>query len=612
MSAILFVNGDARQIEQARESFAANYPDIDFLLSPADGDCSEVATAVAAKGYSVIMARGSRIAGIRDLNLPVTVVEVSVTALDTLRALKQAPKRGGRIGVVGSPSSMTGVEELAELLHLDVRVYRIAGNHMAWACVEEAIGAGAEVIMGGALTTGIAAEMGYPTVLIISRDGLLQAAREATEIVNAIRQEQRRSGLFGTLLGHINEGIIAVDNQGSVIVCNPAAERITGVTEAIGSPADRHFTQFGLGEILHTGEGTTGSILRCNDTDIVCNKVPVFVDGIVVAAIAAFQEVGRLQNMEANIRQHIYDLGHAATATFETMQVGSDKLRLAVSKAKEFARTDSSILLLGETGTGKELFAQSIHNYSARKRGPFVAINCAALPGQLLESELFGYVGGAFTGANPKGKPGMFELAHGGTLLLDEIGEMDIQVQGKLLRVLEERKIMRLGSDRVLPVDVRLITATNRNLRELIRKNAFRPDLYYRLNVLRLRIPPLRDRIQDIPMLAAYFLRVANKTGRTPALTKGAEKALQSHKWPGNIRELRNIIERLAVEQHESIDEAVVVAHLAEEMADLSPVCEDPDLSAIYDALAECGGNYTRAAKMLGLNRVTLWRKLRR
>ena len=179
--------------------------------------------------------------------------------------------------------------------------------------------------------------------------------------------------------------------------------------------------------------------------------------------------------------------------------------------AREFAVTDSSVLISGETGTGKEVFAQSIHNASRRIQKPFVAINCAALPAQILESELFGYVGGAFTGASQKGKAGLLEIAHGGTLFLDEISEMDYAIQSKLLRVIQEKKVMRLGSDRVLPVDVRIIAATNRNLKQRIAEHQFRADLYYRINVLRLRLPPLRERPDDIEAFAGVFLCTARQ-----------------------------------------------------------------------------------------------------
>ncbi len=612
---ILFVSADGGRISYARTVFAAEYPDIILMHTPPESDGSDIADAVRRHGVEVVIGRGAIHARVKRLNLPVTALEAPVTALDTLHALRVAKIHGLRVAAVASRSVITGVHELAEILDLDLRVYLLDGGRDPRALVKKAIEEGADSIIGGYMATSIAEELGHPNALIANHEeGLLQAAKEATEVVRAVREEKQRNGLVSTLLDHTNDGMVAIDATGKVIVCNPVAERIAGVSNAAGRPVDESFPELGLMRTLGTGKEDLGGVFRINGIDVVCDRVPVMVAGNVAAAVATFQDVRRLQQLEARVRRRIYDSGHAAAGTFETMRGNSPALTRAMAQAKEFALTESSVLLLGETGTGKEIFAQSIHNYSSRKKGPFVAINCAALPGQLLESELFGYEGGAFTGANPKGKPGMFELAHGGTLLLDEVGEMDIHIQGKLLRVLEERKIMRLGSDKVLPINVRLITATNSNLRELIRQNAFRADLYYRLNVLRLQVPPLRERREDIPLLAAYFLKLFSAKGKkAPRLTADATATMQEYHWPGNVRELRNIMERVAaLHKQEAVDAKTIMAFLAEEHAELTPPEFDEDLARIYGALAECGGNHTKAAKLLGMSRITLWRRLRR
>jgi transcriptional regulator with PAS, ATPase and Fis domain len=244
-----------------------------------------------------------------------------------------------------------------------------------------------------------------------------------------------------------------------------------------------------------------------------------------------------------------------------------------------------------------------------------VAINCAALASQILESELFGYVGGAFTGANPKGKPGLFEIAHGGTIFLDEISEMEYSLQGKLLRVLQEKKVMRLGSDSVIPVDVRIIAATNRNLKERVQENEFRQDLYYRINVLQLRIPPLRDRKEDIEALAEFFLKKhVGVTKRQLKLAPSAIQALTLYSWPGNIRELQNIIERvIALYHHENIDATTINLMLYDPLESTIPKDGLPtEIEKISKALASTNGKYAEAAKLLGISRSTLWRKLKR
>jgi transcriptional regulator with PAS, ATPase and Fis domain len=244
-----------------------------------------------------------------------------------------------------------------------------------------------------------------------------------------------------------------------------------------------------------------------------------------------------------------------------------------------------------------------------------VALNCAALPEQILESELFGYVSGAFTGASHKGKAGLFEVAHGGTLFLDEIGELTTMTQGKLLRVLQEKQVMRLGSDRVTPIDVRIIAATNRPLKRLVNEKKFRADLYYRLNVLQLRLYPLRERNEDVIALAHFFLdKHAAKMNRRLKFTPKALKELTRHNWPGNIRELQNVVERiLATLKGSKIDTEIVRAHLEDQFeSEINMQLQNAEMEDIRRALVLSRGKHSEAAKILGISRSTLWRRLKR
>lgn len=614
MPSILYVTADADRLQATSALFASDFPEIILMLSPPTTDGRDIAEAIAEHEAEVVIARGALYTRIKSWTPHIAVIEAPATALDTFHALKEAKRTGGKIGAVASESVMTGVRDLAEFMGLDLRAYPLDTGDAPQDLVRRAVAEGAEVIIGGFMAKNAADHLGVPCIVIVSRaEGLLQAAREARGIVQAVRQEKRRTVLLHALIDHTSDGIVACDASGAILVCNPAAERLLNVKDAVGHSADELLPGLGLTETIRTSEENLGCLLRVHKTDLVCNKIPVRVKGRAEAAVATVQDVYRIQQVEAKVRRSIYATGHKAVTTFDSLWWKSRAMKEAVAKAKEFALTDSSVLLLGETGTGKELFAQSIHNFSSRKKGPFVAINCAALPGNLLESELFGYEGGAFTGANPKGKPGMFELAHGGTLLLDEVGEMDALIQGKLLRVLEERKIIRLGSDRLLPVDVRLITATNRNLRELIQKNVFRADLYYRLNVLRLKIPPLRERTEDIPLLAKNFLSLFTpKSKSPPRLSPDAEISLQHHPWLGNVREIRNLMERMAaLHKCDVISGDAIAAYLAEEKSELCFSGHNPETAEIYRALAECNGNQTKAAEVLGISRITLWRKLK-
>jgi transcriptional regulator with PAS, ATPase and Fis domain len=326
--------------------------------------------------------------------------------------------------------------------------------------------------------------------------------------------------------------------------------------------------------------------------------------------------------MESVIRNQIYAKKHIAHYNFKDI-IGSSKAIIdTISIAKNYAKTESSILICGETGTGKELFAQSIHNESSRKNDAFVAINCGALPDNLLESELFGYVEGAFTGANKKGKAGVFEIAHGGTIFLDEISEMDYKNQASLLRVIQEKYVVRLGSHDIIPVDVRIIAATNRNLKKLVEENKFRADLYYRLNVLNLILPPLRVRKGDILTLMKLFLNTGQPIFKDKYVAhEEAVQFLNNYSWPGNVRELINITERIIATstspvitkeflqsiidpEHMSISEDTI------SLNDTYSIKEQIQIDEIIEALKNSNGNLTKAATLLGINRSTLWRRM--
>jgi propionate catabolism operon transcriptional regulator len=280
----------------------------------------------------------------------------------------------------------------------------------------------------------------------------------------------------------------------------------------------------------------------------------------------------------------------------------------ARNKAAHYAKSKAAILILGESGTGKELFAQAIHNESSRTNQPFVAVNCAALPENLLESELFGYDEGAFTGARKGGKPGLFELAHRGTIFLDEIGEMPLQIQSRLLRVLEEREVMRLGGDRLLPVDIRIVAATNRNIWEMVKNGHFREDLYYRLCVLELYLPQLIARKTDIPLLLNKFLSsypIGFLADDLAALCD--HPFFRVYPWPGNVRELKNFAERASVLYRPGCSIDDLVASLTPRNQLLSS-----EQDQLLETLAEADGNKADAAKRLGISRTTLWRKMQR
>ena len=349
------------------------------------------------------------------------------------------------------------------------------------------------------------------------------------------------------ILNEIDEGIISVDQNEDIIIANKMATKLLkceiGQNNRNFKGIITGFKRIKIFKDDHRDNNRISAIYSIHGKDILINKIPV-VGPKDKHFIYTFKEISELQAMENTVRRKLAEKGYVAKYVFDDIWTKSEKVKKVKDKALKFAKTDKNILITGESGTGKELFAQAIHNESLRKNGPFVAVNFAALPENLVESELFGYEEGAFTGAKKGGKLGLFEQAHGGTIFLDEIGDAPLNVQTSLLRVLQERQIMRVGGDKLIPVDVRIIAATNKNLIESIQTNQFREDLYYRINVLPLEIPPLRQRKEDIIYLFTMFFKRHNLIKH---FTPSAREAILEYDFPGNVRELKNIADYLYV-----------------------------------------------------------------
>jgi propionate catabolism operon transcriptional regulator len=361
------------------------------------------------------------------------------------------------------------------------------------------------------------------------------------------------------------------------------------------------------------------------------NCIPIRDRGLISGAVLTLQDARVIQRADTSLRSQRRVRTLAARYHFHQIAGAAPSFAHARSAAQRYARTSSTVLITGESGTGKELFAQAIHNGGGRRDNPFVAFNCAAFPEPLLESELFGYEEGAFTGSRKGGKPGLFEVAHTGTIFLDEIGDMPISLQTRLLRVLQEKQVVRLGSAHPIPVDVRIIAATYQDLSAMAKTGLFRLDLYYRLNILRLRLPALREREDDIPVLALRMLNASlRRSGsRLPAneVIEPLVPSLRAYGWPGNVRELENVTERLAVilSNYPKISDIDYV-DLARDFPEIfegkngtgtvesgPPSESNPAMepATLHAALERTGGNRHLAAKLLGISRTTLWRHLK-
>jgi len=351
-------------------------------------------------------------------------------------------------------------------------------------------------------------------------------------------------GQLDILLQVIDDGVIGIDSKGAIFLYNENAEEIIGykIEDVINRDGVKLFPQIPFRDILENLQSVKEILIKINGIDLIVSVDPIIHSERLYGAVAIIRRFSDAERKQHRLRAKVIGKGHKAKYNFTDIIGESDTIKKSVEIAKRMARSDSSILITGESGTGKELFAQAIHNNSKRKNFQFVAINCGALPESLLESELFGYEEGAFTGARKGGKPGLFELAHNGTLFLDEIGEMPPSLQMRLLRVLQEREVMRLGGDSIINVDIRIIAATNKNLKDMMERGEFREDLYYRLNVLPLKIPPLRSRKKDILPLVEQFKREFRGSFK---LSLSVEELLISYNWKGNVRELKNYIEYL-------------------------------------------------------------------
>ncbi|MED1782360.1 sigma 54-interacting transcriptional regulator [Brevibacillus fortis] len=419
------------------------------------------------------------------------------------------------------------------------------------------------------------------------------------------------------ILDASHDGIIAVDRDSIIIGVNKNAMEILGLPgNIVGQKITRYIPNSDMLRILATGKKEIGDIATILNRQIIINRLPIVVEGEIVGAVSTFKEITDIQKMEMRIRKQSMESGLEAKFRLEDIVGESPAIREAKEWAETFARTDATVLIQGETGTGKELFAQGIHLSSQRATGPFIPVNCAALPGNLLESELFGYEEGAFTGARKGGKPGLFELAHGGTLFLDEIGEMSIPIQALLLRILQEKKVRRISGERIVPVDVRIIAATNRDLERLVEEKQFRSDLYFRLNVLTLELPALRERIDDIPQLVASIIGEIKEreNKRHLKVEEAVFHVLKQYDWPGNVRELRNVVERMVLlcknEALSKEDAAFFAKKLYQRQSYRDQ--EEREAEVIRKVLAETKGNKGEAAKILGMDRSTLWRKMKR
>ena len=587
-----------------------------------------------AAGVEVIISRRGTAHMLRE-NLSIPVLSLPQASIDIVKSLKKASKLGNKIVLTSFRNKIAGVEILEELLAIEI----IQSLYEDIASIENAIlfakSQGGDVAVGGGLTMRVAEKYSLKSVEFETHEqNLYETFENAISVAQANREEQKKAYHYRCIIDATTEGIIALDNDGRINTINKAARKFLGIQshEIISQPISQHVISKPVLQVLNSKRPVWNKIEKINGEPFVFNYLPVEMNKEIIGGVWTIKDITNVMKAENAVRRSL-SKGLTAKYCIEDLIHKSAVMRDIVNRSRQFAKTDSTILIMGATGTGKEIVAQSIHNLSGRAGNPFVSVHCGALPEQLLESELFGYEEGAFTGSKKGGNPGRFEIAHKGTIFLDEIDTTPSSVQTRLLRVLQEQEVMRLGADRKIPIDVRIVAAATKDLGLSVQEGRFREDLFFRLNVLRIFLPPLKNRMEDIPGLLDHFIRkLSNKHGLDPiVLSHSYIQKLMEYSWPGNVRQLRNFVERLVLNCNlrcstDTLDE------LYEELIQYPPQNQnvlpalnveplkgqikakmvDQESLIIKKALLNAKFSKTKAARDLGISRATLYRKLKK
>lgn len=564
--------------------------------------------------YHVIAARGITGYSIKENHPRVAFVEIAVTSDDILDTMAKAVELFGRqrMAVVLPDSVRCNMDQIIQLSGLDIEVFYIHNEEDASRVMDAVERKGIRFAIGGLTIYDECRRRGIEALPFETAAATVHRTVDiALETARSINRARVKSHLMRTILDYHHDGVLACDSDGYVVAANTQACRLLGgadtvVAEIINRHIDEVLPASGWQEVLANGTAQD-SMREFHGVTAIMRCAPMNMDGRNAGLFFTIQTARTIQDNDSKLRREMKQKGFTAQYTFQDILVKDPQMQQRLILAHKYAKTDANVLILGETGTGKELFAQSIHNASARSQYPFVAVNCAALPEHLLESELFGYSEGAFTGAKKGGKEGLFELAHRGTIFLDEIGEMPINLQAKLLRVLQEKELRRIGDNKIIPVDVRIISATNITIRRKILDGDFRSDLYYRINLLEMHLLPLRERPDDIEWIFTNLLEQHSRAHGLPVpkVTPEVLALVRRYPWYGNVRELRNFSERLIIlnEGTEITPEQLRLTGLADGIAE------------IYDGPAERNTPaqpYKRKediAREMGISRTTLWRR---
>ncbi len=617
----------AIDVQNTKKLLAEQNVDIPVYEAMLDG-AKELAALKISQGTRIILCRGATCRILRE-TFDIPIIEIRYDFYDFIECCKRAERQVTQVALIGFNSNFE-LPQLRQFVAFERFEMIVLSEHrMIYDTVIRLKKAGIQAVIGGHSVCREARKQGMQAFIMeISARSILNAINDAAHIYHLELEKSRQLESISNILDQAQEGIITIDKRGTILSANQSAQRQLGIKNRISQLNIHDFVPRPQIASVLNGLPLFNEMLVLSAGNSLFSGVPVRVKEQITGAVLTFHDASEVEKMEHTLRKRIRCKGHVAKCRFENIIGESAAIQSAKQRALLYAHSDGNTLICGPTGTGKELFAQSIHNASYRSKFPFVAINCAALPESVLESELFGYVKGAFTGACSEGKVGIFERAHTGTIFLDEISEISLSVQAKLLRVIQEREVIRIGDDKIIPINVRIIASTNRNLLDEVEAQRFREDLYYRLCVLNLSIPPLSERGDDIFLLARHFIDYYSaQSGKRLKTEPDALTPLKLLSWSGNVRQLQNIIECVVTLcTGLVINEALIYTALETSMAfarkritslSAAPIhaapeaYKKPDDQKIREVLSACNGNKSAAAKQLGIGYTTLWRRLK-
>lgn len=627
---IMFLCNSLRYFNGVVNAVGGSRKDIDILQCDDDLEAVHILPEINRRKPAVIVAlpvTGKELA--RMISTPIVLIDPA--PLDFLETFLIAGQHSpGVISYIGYAhhALLDDLDQLERVLDAEVKLWVYANNEEREKVLAEIPHRSIDlaVVTSDSVGTAIQRNQGRALFVTWRAHAILSALRTATQLVDSRLDEARKNTWLQLLLDNINDGVISSSKEDEIEVYNKCAGTYLGIapSEMIG----KKITSLPKNHIIRTFmriDGETGSqICTYKEKTFLVNRTLLNPQ----QQLVTFKDESEIVKLQTVLRRESVKKGMVGKYKFEDIIGSSKKTESLIKTARKYAQSDITLLIIGETGVGKEVYAQSIHNFSKRSTGPFVAINCATIPDSILESELFGYEGGSFTGALKEGKKGLFELANGGTIFLDEIGEMSASLQTRLLRVVQNKEIMHLGGDNLIPIDVRIIAATNRDLQQAILDKTFRQDLYYRIFTLQLHILPLREHREDIPELVRHFLskNAAALRKTLPEPDRHFLKALMEYHWPGNVRQLESLIERYAFLYEEGNDEISneIICRLVQERAGSTPPVPAADdrggmfirfgslksmEAQILHGLRERHG-VGELAELLEISRTTLWRKL--